>query len=79
MLTEERWLHIVCRHDELERYRGSVLGAVAMPDERMRGPRDDEEWYYARLPRPSRWIKVVVHYESGKSEIVTAFPRRWFP
>jgi hypothetical protein len=32
-----------------------------------------------RRSGPSRWIKVVVHYESDRGEIMTAFPRRWFP
>jgi hypothetical protein len=50
-----------------------------MPDEWLRGPRADEEWYYARRPSASHWVKVVVHYEGERGEIMTAFPRRWFP
>jgi hypothetical protein len=56
-----------------------IVDAVARPDERLPGRAETEEWYYRRDLGPSTWIRVVVHYESGRGLIVTAFPRRSIP
>ncbi len=79
VLTFERWRHIVWRHAELADDLVGVLAAVAEPQERLSGGSTLEEWYYRREIGPSRWVKVVVHYEEGEGRIVTAFPRRLFP
>ena len=73
------WQHIVDEHPQLRDERGAILDAVAHPDQRHRGREDDEEWFYRAGSGPSRWIKVVVHYEHGRGTIITAFPRRAFP
>lgn len=78
-LTEERWRHIVDGHPELVPYAASVTRAVRQPDRRMAGREDDEEWFYLKGAGPSRWLKVVVHYEGGRGRIITAFGRRSMP
>jgi hypothetical protein len=79
ILTSARWGHIVRRHAVLERHLEDLLRAVSEPDRRMPGRRDDEEYFYLSGVGPSRWVKVVVHYEHDLGRIVTAFPRRRFP
>jgi hypothetical protein len=79
ILDAARWAHIVGRHDVLEPYLEDLLRAVNQPDRRMPGRRDDEEFFYLAGSGPSRWVKVVVHYEHDLGRIVTAFPRRRLP
>ena len=79
VLSFSRWHHILDKHGELGRQRDTVLEAVARPDERLPGRKAHEEWFYRRTARPSRWVRVVVHYEGDRGLIVTAFPRRLFP
>jgi len=78
-LTQLSWRHIVERHPELGVGRDVVLAAVAVPDERLMGREVGEEWFYRRGAGPSRWMRVVVHYERGSGRILTAFPRRSLP
>ena len=56
-----------------------IFGAVADPDRRVAGPEVGEEWFHSSGFGPSRWLRVVVHYEEDRGRIVTAFPRRSFP
>jgi hypothetical protein len=77
-LTEARWRHIIEGHPELWAHQGRVLAAIN-EGERRPGRWPDEEWFYLATSRPSRWLKVVVRYNSGRGEIVTAFPRRSLP
>jgi hypothetical protein len=79
VLTHLRWLHICARHGELDLEPDVLLDAVARPDRRAPGRGRSEEWFYRHGVGPSRWIRVVVHYEQERSLIVTAFPRRSFP
>ena len=78
-LSAERWAHILDGHPELRPHRESVARAVRSPDRRLAGPREGEEWFYLRGAAPSRWLKVVVHYEGGRGRIITAFARRSMP
>lgn len=73
------WRHILETHDELGVPPEVVLDIVADPDHRAPGREAKEVWFYKAGLGPSRWIKVVVHYERGRGWIVTAFPRRSFP
>jgi len=45
----------------------------------MPGRHHGEEWFYLEGAGPSRWLKVVVHYEGKSGRIVTAFGRRSMP
>jgi len=66
-------------HDELDVEPDAVLSVVSEPDRRIPGRAPGEEWFFAQDVGPSRWLKVVVHYEHGVGRIATAFPRRTFP
>jgi len=78
-LSAERWSHILEGYPELAPYVESVARAVGTPDRRLSGHQEDEEWFYLEGAGPSRWLKVVVHYEGGRGRIVTAFARRSMP
>jgi hypothetical protein len=79
-LTEERWAHITDGHPELAHFRDEVLETVRAPDKRLAGPTPGEAWFYKQSVGPSRWLKVVVRYESiERGWIVTAFARRRMP
>ena len=79
VLTETVWEHITRDHTDLDLHALDVLGIVRVPDISMPGRFEDEIWFYARGVGPSRWLKVVVHYEAGEGRIVTAFARRAMP
>jgi hypothetical protein len=79
LLASERWLHVTEEHDELREELSAILDGLAHPARRRRGREPSEEWFYLSGPGPTRFVKVVVHYESGEGRIVTAFPRRRFP
>jgi hypothetical protein len=65
---------------ELEPHQSEVLRAVEMPTETAPGRHRGEEWFYLANAGPSRWLKVVVVFESRDSgRIITAFPRRRKP
>jgi hypothetical protein len=78
-LSAERWSHILDGHPELTSHVESMARAVGTPDRRLPGREEDEEWFYLEGAGPSRWLKVVVHYERGRGRIVTAFARRSMP
>jgi hypothetical protein len=78
-LTEERWLHIVDAHPELELHQAVVIDAAGAPTHRLLATRPGEEWCYLEAVGPSRWLKVVVAYAGQTGRIVTAFPRRSLP
>ncbi len=71
--------HILEEHPELRDEREAIMDAVAKPDLRHSGHEDGELWFYVGGVGPTRWIKVVVHYDQGHGSITTAFPRRAFP
>jgi hypothetical protein len=80
VLSHERWEHIVDGHPELEAHEDDVLRAVEAPTETRPGRAPDEHWYYLASAGPSRWLKVVVVFDSaGRGRIITAFPRRRKP
>lgn len=79
MLDHAAWTHILSDHSDLELDAGDILRAVEAPSRHMPGRRQGEEWFYAQGVGPSRWLKVVVHYEQGGGRIVTAFARRALP
>ncbi len=63
VLTEEGWRHIVREHAPLRRHLRTIMEAVREPTQRVPGRSPDEEWFYLAEAGPSRWLKVVVHYE----------------
>lgn len=79
LLTAERWQHILEEHAELGLKPPDIVAVVAEPEHRLRGRAPQEEWFYRGGAGPSRWVRVVVHYEQALGRIVTAFPRRAVP
>jgi hypothetical protein len=79
VLPDIAWAHIVEEHPDIRIDEQDVLAAVAAPTRRIAGREPGEEWCYLAGPGPTRWLKVVVHYEGNEGHIVTAFPRRAFP
>jgi hypothetical protein len=79
VLSKARWKHIQERHPELAVSPEDLLDAVVHADQQRAGHEVGEEWFYRRSPGPSRWIRVVVHFDGGEGAITTAFPRRDVP
>jgi len=75
----EAWRHIVEAHPELILDQLQLLRIVEAPEHRITGRETGEECFYRSGLGPSRWVKVVVHFERHRGNIVTAFPRRRFP
>ncbi len=80
LLSPERWEHIVSGHPEIETYEQEIRRAVESPTAVLPGRERDEEWLYLERAGPSRWLKVVVVFDSeGSGRIITAFARRRKP
>lgn len=80
VLTAERWTHITKGHPELSHYQNEILETVRAPTRRQPGPTLGEEWFYGENVGPSRWLKVVVRFQSiDRGTILTAFARRSMP
>ena len=73
------WQHIVDEHGELAPHREAVLATVAAPDHRGSDPRPGRERYWRHGLGPSRWLMVVVDYESMPARVVTAYGNRRDP
>lgn len=79
VLTVDRWLHVIENHEELATELDAILTGLMTPAARRMGRWPGEEWYYLAGPGPTRFVKVVVHYDHGEGRVLTAFPRRAFP
>lgn len=80
LLSPERWQHIIGAHPEMEVYEGEIRRAVESPTSVVAGREDDEEWLYLEGAGPSRWLKVVVVFDSeDRGRIITSFARRRKP
>jgi hypothetical protein len=80
LLSPERWQHIVSGHPEIEVYEQEVGRAVESPTAVLPGREPDEEWLYLEGAGPSRWLKVVVVFDSeDRGRIITSFARRRKP
>jgi hypothetical protein len=80
LLSPERWRHVVSAHPEIEAYEEAVRRAVESPTAVLAGREPDEEWLYLEDVGPSRWLKVVVAFDSeDRGRIITSFARRRNP
>jgi hypothetical protein len=80
LLSAERWQHIVSAHPEIEAYEDEICRAVESPTTVLGGREPDEEWLYLEGAGPSRWLKVVVAFDSeSHGRIITSFARRRKP
>jgi hypothetical protein len=73
VLSEERSSHIKTRHPEMSPHLGEVMRAVREPDRRAVGHVAGEEWFLVEWSGPGRWLRVVVHFDSGEGTVITAF------
>lgn len=64
LLTDEVWRHVVDGHPEIESHKEVVVRAIQSPTTTLSGREPDEEWLYLRDAGPSRWLKVVVVFDS---------------
>lgn len=79
-LNPERWQHVVSAHPEIAIYKQEVRRAVESPTNVVAGRESDEEWLYLEGAGPSRWLKVVVVFDSeDRGRIITSFARRRKP
>lgn len=75
-----RWQHIINAHPEIEIYAKEIRRAVELPTTVLAGREPDEEWLYLEGAGPSRWLKVVVVFDSeDRGRIITSFARRRKP
>lgn len=80
LLSLERWQHIVSGHPEIEVYEQEIRRTVESPTAVLSGREPGEEWLYLKGAGPSRWLKVVVAFDSAeRGRIITAFARRRKP
>lgn len=80
VLSAERWQHIVSGHPEIGAFKEQIALAVESPTAALPGRGPGEEWLYLEEVGPSRWLKVVVAFDSdGGGRIITAFARRRKP
>jgi hypothetical protein len=80
LLCPERWQHIISGHPEIEVYAMDIRRAVETPTAVIAGREPDEEWLYLEGAGPSRWLKVVVVFDSpDQGRIITSFGRRRKP
>lgn len=80
LLSPERWQHIIGGHPEIEACATDIRRAVEAPTAVIAGPEPDEEWLYLEGAGPSRWLKVVVVFDSAdQGRIITSFARRRKP
>lgn len=80
LLSPERWQHIVSGHPEIGACAADIRRAVEAPTTAIAGREPDEEWLYLEGAGPSRWLKVVVVFDSdNQGRIITSFARRRKP
>lgn len=80
LLSPERWQHIVSAHPEMGACEKEIRRAVESPTTVLAGREPDEEWLYLEGAGPSRWLKVVVAFDSeSRGRIITSFARRRKP
>ncbi len=70
-LNDERWLHIIEEHGELEKYRAQVLETVAEPTRILAG--GEGELLAVREVETGKMLVVVYREEQIDGFIITAF------
>ena len=80
LFSLERWRHIIEGHPEIEPFEDEIRRAIEAPTADLPGREANEEWLYLEGAGPSRWLKVVVVFDSSeRGRIITAFARRRKP
>ena len=73
-LPDERWEHIIERHDVLAGKQQFVLDTISNPDRILAG--NDGALMAVREIEPDRWLVVVYREENEDGFVITAFPTR---
>jgi hypothetical protein len=73
-LPDERWEHIVERHDVLADRQQFVLNTISNPDRILAG--NDGALMAVREIELDRWLVVVYREENEDGFVITAFPTR---
>jgi hypothetical protein len=73
-LPDERWEHIVERHDTLADKQQFVLDTISNPDRILAG--NEGALMAVREIEPDRWLVVVYREENEDGFVITAFPTR---
>jgi hypothetical protein len=73
-LPDERWEHIVERHDVLADKQQFVLDTISHPDRILAG--NDSALMAVREIELDRWLVVVYREENEDGFVITAFPTR---
>lgn len=80
LLTQERWDHVLERHEEMADFMPEVMRAVREPSVVLPGNDPGEELLFLAGAGPTKWLFVVVVIEGpAGGRIITAFGRRKFP
>jgi hypothetical protein len=73
-LPDERWEHIVERHNILADKQQFVLDTIINPDRILIG--NEDALMALRELEPGRWLVVVYREENDDGFVITAFPTR---
>ena len=82
-LTEERWDHILLDHPEMADLKWTIDATLESPDSVLTSRKDPERVreYYKEFPTVSvsRYIRVVVCFDSDSPFVLTAHAARRIP
>jgi hypothetical protein len=73
-LPDERWEHIIERHNILADKQQFVLNTITNPDRILVG--NEDALMALRELEPGRWLVVVYREENDDGFVITAFPTR---
>jgi hypothetical protein len=73
-LPDDRWQHIIDRHNILTDQQQLVLDTLSNPTRILEG--NDGALMALREIEPNRWLVVVYREDSSDGFIITAFPTR---
>ena len=73
-LPDDRWQHIIDRHNILTDQQQLVLDTLSNPTRILEG--NDGSFMALREIEPNRWLVVVYREDSSDGFIITAFPTR---
>jgi hypothetical protein len=79
VLDQLGWDHVLAEHGEMAPHLADVIEAIKAPDHRRSDPRPGRERYWRRGLGPSRWLLVVVDFDSSPARVVTAYGNRKDP
>ena len=73
-LPDERWHHIVQRHDDLAEQRGMIVQTIAAPTRILQG--NEGAFMAIREIKSGKWLVVVYREAGADGFVVTAFTTR---